>query len=509
MESTFETILQGISYFSEPRVVLLALIGVLLGLTMGVIPGLGGLATLALLLPFAYGMSPVEALALILGAYSALYFGGSITAILLNTPGTGEQVVTTFDGYPMTQQGKGARALGASASASALGGVIGVFVMLAAIPFVRWILYYIRPPEMFALALLGISTIGIVSSGSVTKGLLSGLLGLMLSFVGYDSITGTPRFTFGSLDLFDGLGITAMTLGLFAVAEMIHLFAGGRPIAAGARYTLSRQPGFNVWDGVRDTVRQFRTVVEGGLIGAGLGLIPGLGGTVAMFFSYARARQRSTQPHDFGRGCVTGVIAPEAANNAKEGGSLVPTIAFGIPGSSGMAIFIGIFLILGLEPGPSMIQNNLDLVYFMAFVIALTSVAASAIGLLLAPYVARASFVRPHVLVPVLIAVSFIGAFLDTRNLAAITVALLAGLLGFWFKILNYSSAALILGFLLGPLVERYLFLSLQVYGTEFFTRPICLLILLAGLLMVLRPYWKRWLSGRSPAGRKVEKGLK
>ena len=485
MEILLGNLAQALSYFWDLQVVLLILCGAVVGLVIGVIPGLGGLATLALLLPFAYGMEPVPALALILGAYSALYFGGSITAILLNTPGTGEQVVTTFDGYKMTQQGKGARALGASATASSLGGLIGVCVMIVAVPFVRWIMYFIRPPEMFALGLLGVAAIGILSAGSVTRGLLSGLLGLMISFIGYDPITGTPRFTGGLLQLYDGLGITAMTLGLFAVAEMLHLFAGGRAIADQGGYSLSHQPGSGVLDGVKDAFRHFRTVLEGGIIGAGSGLIPGLGGTVAMFFSYARAKQRSSRPEEFGRGAVAGVLAPEAANNAKEGGSLVPTIAFGIPGSSGMAIFIGIFLILGLEPGPRMISENLDIVFFMALSIAGASVIASLIGLSIAPYIALASYVRPQVLVPALVTISFMGGFLDSRTFTAVTITLLAGLLGFWLNLLKYSTAGLILGFLMGPLVERYLFLSLQAYGSDFFLRPLSLTILVGGLVMI------------------------
>ena len=497
MEAILTSIVQAVLYFLNLEVIMLVVAGVLLGLTIGVIPGLGGLATLALLLPFAYGMDPVPALALILGAYSALYFGGSITAILLNTPGTGEQVVTTFDGYKMTQQGKGARALGASATSSALGGLIGVFVMIAAIPFVRLFMIYIRPPEMFALGLLGVATIGVLSAGSVTKGLLSGLFGLMLSFVGYDPITGTPRFTFGNLDLFDGLGITSMTLGLFAIAEMFHLFAKGRSIVQKGDFSLSAQAGSSVWDGVKDAFRHFRTVVEGGVIGAGAGMIPGLGGTVAMFFSYARAKQRSPNPHEFGQGAVAGVIAPEAANNAKEGGSLVPTIAFGVPGSSGMAIFIGIFLILGFEPGPNLISEHLDIVLFMALTIAGSSLMASLIGLLIAPYIARASYVRPQVIVPTLITISFLGGFLDSRVFMAVTITLVAGLCGFWFNLLNYSNAGIILGFLMGPLVERYLFLSLQAYGGQFFLRPISLAILMAGLAVIFVPYFGRRAEGK------------
>lgn len=479
-----------LAHLADPNVLLMMAIGVLVGLVMGVVPGLGGLATLALLLPFAYGLDAFSALGLILGAYSALYFGGSITAILFNTPGTGEQVVTTFDGYPMTRRGEGARALGASATASALGGLIGALVLIAAIPVFKQIIVLIRPPEMFALSLLGVAAIGIVGAGSVTKGLLSGLLGLLLSFIGYDPISGVPRFTGGLLGLYDGLGITAMTLGLFAIGEMIYLFTRGQSIAERGGEAIGI--GRGVVAGIADALRNLRTVFEGGVIGATTGMLPGMGGTVAMVFSYARAKQRSATPDSFGRGNVVGVIAPEAANNAKEGGSFVPTVAFGIPGSSGMAIFIGIFLILGIQPGPRMLTAQLDVTYFVAVVIALTSVVGSIIGLCLATYIARAAYLRVEILAPALIAVSFVGSYLDTQLLTALAVAALAGIAGYWLRVMAYSCAGVILGFILGPLVERYLFLSLQAYGGAFVLRPIVLAIFAISLLMVLAPYLRR-----------------
>ncbi|MEQ8965613.1 MAG: tripartite tricarboxylate transporter permease [Azospirillaceae bacterium] len=481
-------------------VLVMMTVGVAAGLVIGVVPGLGGLATLALLLPFTYGLDTFPALGLVLGAYSALYFGGSITAILFNTPGTGEQVVTTFDGYPMTRRGEGARALGASATASALGGLVGAALLIVAAPVFKQIIVLVRPPEMFALALLGVAAIGVVSASSVTKGLISGLVGLVLSFVGYDPITGVPRFTGGALTLFDGLGITAMTLGLFAVAEMIFLYARGRSIAERGAEGAAAASGAGVFTGIRDALRNLRTVAEGGLIGAFTGMLPGMGGTVAMVFSYARARQRAPDPSRFGTGEVVGVIAPEAANNAKEGGSFVPTVAFGIPGSSGMAIFIGIFLILGIEPGPKMLTTQLDVTYFVALAIAATSVVASVVGLASATVIARAAYLPVAVLAPVLMAVAFLGAYLDTQTLTTLAVVAVAGVVGFWLRVTGYSCAGVILGFVMGPLVEKYLFLSLQAYGGGFVARPLVLAIAAVSLVIVLGPYIRRARRRRAAA---------
>jgi len=484
---------QALAGIADPYVILMMFVGIVIGLLIGVLPGLGGIATLALMLPFAYGMEPYPALGLIVGAYSALYFGGSVSAILLNLPGQGEQVVTAFDGYPLTQQGKGARALGASATSTALGGLLGAALMIVTIPFIRELIVFFRPPEMFVMSLFGVAAISVVSSHSYMKGIISGLLGLCLSFVGYDPLTGTPRYTFGQLSLYEGLGISAMTMGLFAIAEMFYLYTRGQTIVKAEHFNLSGAPGARVIDGVMDSFRHWKTVMEGGMIGAFCGILPGLGGTLAMLMSYARAKQTAEHPETFGKGNILGVIAPEASANAKEGGSFVPTIAFGIPGSSGMAIFIGIFLILGFEPGPKMLTEHLHVTYFIAIVIALTSVGASVFGMMVAKPMAYVAYLRPAILAPLLIAVSFIGSYLENYSFSAVVIAFFAGVAGYWLKINGYSRAGLILGFVMGPLIERYFFLSLQAYGSHFMMRPITLGTLAVGLLLVFgRPLRKK-----------------
>lgn len=498
---------EGLALLATPSTMLVLVLGIVVGLAIGILPGLGGLATMALLLPFAYALEPANALALILGAYSAVSMGGSIPAILLNTPGTGEQAVTALDGYPMTRQGKGARALGAAAAAGAMGTLVGVVALIVLIPVIRTILIAVGSAELFALSLLGVLAIGVLTTDSVTRGLLSGVIGLMLSFIGYDPITGTPRFTGGSLYLFDGLSITALTLGLFAIAEMIYLFSKGKAISssAGPAFKFSSEPGTRVWDGLRDCFRYRRTVVEGGLIGSIVGVVPGMGGTVAMFLSYAQSKQRSKDSADFGKGAVEGVIASEAANNSKEGGSLIPTLAFGIPGSSGMAIFIGVLLIVGLQPGPELMRENLPMVYYMAWSLAAAGVFGSILGVLIAPHVARAATLKPEVLAPLLIAFSVAGSVVDTRLVFGAMVAIAAGFLGYWLRILGYSPAGITLGFLLGPIVEKQMFISLSAYGFDFLTRPLTILIFVLMAYLIARPYLRRaWARRRHASKERV-----
>ena len=492
-----QAVLDGLLLVLQPESLLYLTIGMTIGLVIGFLPGLGGLATLALLTPLIIGMDPAPGLAFILGAYGAVSFGGSITAILFNVPGTGEQVVTTFDGYPMARKGQAGRALGVSAAASAFGGLFGVVVLILAIPIALQLMTYIRSPEVFVLGVLGIMVMGISDADTRLKGVISGALGLMLSFIGLDPITGITRMTFGQLELIDGLGVTAMTMGLFAVAEMFAIYTRGVAIAGDLPTSITREKGARVVDGLMDGVRNWKMVLQGGTIGAFAGVIPGVGGALGMFGAYAVAKKTSKDPGSFGKGNPVGVLAPEAANNAKEGGSFVPTLAFGIPGSSGMALVIVILLIMGFTPGPDMINNHLDIVFLIAWVMALSNILCSVMGIGLAPLLAKLAFLRPQLLAPALVAISLIGSFVDTRLAMSIVIALVFGLVGYVFKATGYSNAGLILGFILGPIVDQNLGLSLQVFGPGFLFRPIPVLLGVLVLLILVWPTVKRWLLRR------------
>lgn len=481
-------LLEGLVLLLEPAALVYLTLGMTIGLVIGFLPGLGGLATLALLTPFVIGMDANTGLAFILGAYGAVSFGGSITAILFNTPGTGEQVVTTFDGYPMTRSGQAGRALGISAAASAFGGVFGVVVLFLCIPIALQIITYLRPPEVFALGLLGIAVMGVSHARTVTKGVASGALGLMLSFIGLDPVTGISRLTFGQLSLEEGLGVGAVTMGLFALSEMFAVFTRGVPIAGTGMPAGMRSIFSGVLQGVGDVIRNWRMVLQCGTLGGAAGVVPGVGGTVGMFGAYAYAKGRSKDPESFGKGNPLGVLGPESANNAKEGGSFVPTLAFGIPGSSGMALVIGVLLLLGYNPGPSLVEDHLDIVFLIAWIVALSNILASVLGLALAPVLARLAFVRPQIIAPALIGVSLVGAFVDGRVMTGVLIAVVFGFVGYLFKALGYSSAGLILGFVLGPLIDQNFNIALQAYGASFVTRPITIVLLLLLVVTLVSP---------------------
>ena len=327
-------------------------LGVIIGLIFGITPGLGGVVALAVLLSLTYRMTEISAFAFLIGAASAAAFGGSISAILLNVPGTSQNVATCLDGYPMTRKGEGARALAISATASALGGFIGGIVLLFMIPVARKVVMAFAPPEYFMLCFLGLTAIASVSGKSLVRGLISGSIGVLLSFIGYDPVTGILRFTFGNLYLYDGISVVTILIGLFAIPEMLGLMVEGKTIAktSFSKISLSKQ----IWAGIRDVFKHFNLFLRSSISGVLIGMMPGVGGATSNVIAYSQAVQTSKHPEKFGTGIPEGVIASEAANNATFGGALIPTVAFGIPGSEMCVVLLGAFMLHGLVPGPQL-----------------------------------------------------------------------------------------------------------------------------------------------------------
>ena len=339
---------------------------------------------------------------------------GPLSAILLNTPGAAPNAATCFDGYPLARQGKAGMAIGAAAAASSLGGLLGVAAMLAVIPVAKAVVLLFGPPEFFMLAVLGLSAIAVSTGGKLLRGLISGGIGLMLAFVGFDDVGGGLRYTAGIEYLWDGVQLVPALIGLFAIAEMIQLSTVGGQVAAGnGPDALSR-----VFDGVKAVFANATTLLRGSAIGAFIGAVPGIGGTVASFLSYSVARQMSAEPETYGHGNIQGVIASEAANNAKDGGSLIPTLAFGIPGSAEMAVFLGVLVLHGLEPGPRLLLDNEHVIYGLIMALSLSCVLASAAGLVLARYLVLITRTDVRYLVPVVISVALIGAYALQSSLA-------------------------------------------------------------------------------------------
>jgi putative tricarboxylic transport membrane protein len=486
-EMVLEAFFLGFLNIFQLKVLTVMMISMLVGLFFGAVPGIGGNLTLALLIPFAFGMDKITGIAFLLGGHAVVATGSSITAVLINTPGAPMSAATCFDGFPMTQKGQGGRALGAALVSSAVGGVYGAFFLLLAIPVIRPLVMAFRPPELFMMSILGISFIAVLSSkGAQLKGLIAGGVGLLLSLIGFDPVSGVVRFSFGGSYLYEGFDVVPVVIGLFAVTEIVDLMIKGGSIA-GESYDVKD----SVWEGFRDTFRHWWLVLRCSVIGIIIGFIPGLGGDVANFLAYGHAVQTSKRPEEFGTGRVEGVLAPESANNSKEGGALVPTVAFGIPGSSGMAIMLGGFMVLGLTPGPEMLTKDLHVVFFMVWVLVIVNIVGALICMFISKPMCKIAMVQADILVPVIIPIAIWGAFSISSNVWDILTLILFGIGGHLMKRFNYSRAVLVLGFILGNLAEKNLWLALKLYGAGFLLRPVTLIELALIITILVTPIIK------------------
>jgi TctA family transporter len=442
------------------------------------VPGLGGKLGLVLLIPFVFGMDPMAGAVFLLAMHSVVHTGGSIPSILFGVPGTGPDAATVVDGFPMAQKGQAGRALGAMLAASGVGGVIGALFLALMLPVIEPVVLAFGPAEFFLLAIFGITFIAALSGKSLIKGLCVGLLGLMLAFVGLDPQTGTARFTFGQLFLWDGVDVITAVLAIFAIPEMIALAVKGGSISAVSREA-ARYSFRDVIEGMIDVVRHWGLTIRTSVIGAVIGLIPGLGGDAASWICYGHAVQSSRTPDRFGRGAVEGVIAPETANNSKEGGALLPTLFFGIPGSSGMAIMIGALIMLGIQPGPTMIVEHLDLVWMMVWTLVLANVICVFMLLACAPWFGLLAFMRGSLLVPFVFVLAMLGSYLSQGAWQNLVVLVALGSLGYLLKRCKWPRPPFVIGLVLGPIAEDSLNKSLALWGPSFLLRPLSLVLLL------------------------------
>lgn len=439
--------------------------GVLIGLVLGVIPGLGGLVGLSLLLPFTFNMDPYTALAFMMGLQAVVVTSDTIPAVLFGVPGTVGSAATILDGYPMARKGEAGRAFGAAFSASVIGGLFGAFLLAISVPILRPVVLAIGSPELLAICVFGLSLVAVLSGGSPLKGLAGACIGLMVATAGDDPQTGTLRWTFDSLYLWDGLPVVPLALGLFAVPELADMAITKQSIAIDGKTQNAR---FGQIGGIRDTLRNWFLVLRCSSIGSSLGAVPGIGASVIDWIAYGHAaRSEKGASENFGKGDVRGVIASESSNNAKEGGALVPTIAFGVPGSASMALILGAFLIHGLVPGPDMLTKNLDVTYTLVWSVAIANVIGAGICFAFANELAKVALVRIGILAPVVLAITYVGAFQGSRQWGDIYALLIFGLLGWVMKRLRWPRPPLILGFVLGGLVERYMFISIERYGAD------------------------------------------
>ncbi|MHA7874319.1 tripartite tricarboxylate transporter permease [Roseivivax sp.] len=488
-----EAALDALLIITDPSRLVFVALGTVLGLMIGVIPGIGGLVGLALLLPFTFSMDPYTALAFLVGVQSVTTTSDTIPAVLFGVPGTTGSAATVLDGHPMAKKGQAGRAYGAAFTASVCGGLFGAVVLAISIPILRPFIMAIGTPELLVICLLGLTLVVSLSHGALFKGLVATAIGLLLATIGDEPQTGELRWTFGSFYLWDGLSLVPVALGLFAVPEMIDLGASKRTIARNG----DKMSAWDQLEGARDAFRNWWLVLRCSSIGTFLGSIPGLGSNVIDWISYGyAARSLPDARETFGKGDVRGVIAAESANNAKEGGALVPTLAFGVPGSASMAILLGAFLIHGIAPGPNMLGAQLDVTFTLIWTVALANILGAGICFGLAGQFAKVAMVRAGLLVPLVFGIMVIGAYQGAKDYADLIVLLSFGLLGWVMKRLSWPRPPLILAFVLGGLVENYLFISQLRYGFGWMIQPLPAVVLLMIAFLLLRPLVVRFLPG-------------
>lgn len=471
--------------FSWPTIGWMVL-GLLAGILIGAIPGLGPNLGMAVVLPLTVPLDGADAIILLISIYSGTMYGGSIAAILINTPGTAAAAATTLDGYPMTRQGRAMDALSISATASAIGGSFAMVTILLLTPFLTIIVLLFTSPEYFLIALFGIALITVVARGSMVKGITAGAFGLLLSTIGFPVAAGAPRYTFDLLILTDGLSFVAVLIGIFAVGEMIKL-AGEEGSIADEEVTLEG----SVFEGARDVLRSPVTTIKSGYIGMLIGAIPGSGASISNFISYAEAVRSKSGDVEFGSGNYLGVIASEASNNGTVGGSLIPTFSFGIPGSGATAILLGGLLMHGLRPGPSMFTENLDVTYSVFVALLVGNLIIITVGLLIITRAMYITMINSDYLIPVVIALATLGSFGVRGSWLDVYTVLIFGVLGFFMMKYNYSIIAFVLGIVLGPIAEENLIRSLQLSDGSlliFVNEPLPLLLTLMTLAVVASP---------------------
>jgi putative tricarboxylic transport membrane protein len=443
--------------------VLIALVsGVLIGLMVGILPGLGGTAGLALLLPFVFGMDPTSALVMMIGMAAVTTTSDTFPAVLMGIPGTSGSQATVLDGFPMAKAGQGTRALSAAFISSLFGGLFGAIVLSFAVIAARPIILSIGFGEQLMLVVLALSMVGILTGLNIWKGLASCALGLSLGALGAAPMSGVERASFGTDYLISPLPLTIVGLAMFATPEIVDLLRRSERISE----TKKLGPGW--LQGARDWLDNWWLSARCAVIGCIVGALPGLGGSVVDWIAYGHAIQTTKNRENYGKGDVRGVIAPESANNAKEGGALIPTLLLGIPGSGTMAILLGGLLIIGIDPGVRMVSNNLDQVYLIIWALALANVVGTLICFGLSPQIARLTTIRYVLLAPFMLGIISFAAFQATRNWGDLIALFVLSVLGVYMKRFGWSRPALLIGFVLSVRVETSVYQTIALYGVSF-----------------------------------------
>jgi putative tricarboxylic transport membrane protein len=475
----------GFSIALTPQNLAFAFAGAFVGTIIGILPGIGPAAGIALLLPITFGLPPVSSLIMLAGIYYGAMYGGTLTSVLINTPGESASVVTTLDGYQMALQGRAGAALAIAAIGSFIAGTIGVVALMLAAPPLADLAVQFGPPEYFALAALGLLTIAGLTGTSAAKALLAAVAGLALATVGSDPFTGQQRFTLGVIELSDGVEFLPVAVGLFGISEVLANVADPVRLAPIKASISGLIPTWQDWRASR------WPIARGGIIGFIVGVLPGAGATIASFIAYGVERRISKHPERFGKGAIEGVAAPESANNSATAGAMVPLLALGIPGSATTAVLLGAFILFGLRPGPLLLTDHPDVFWGLIASMYVGNVMLLFLNLPGAPLFASMLRLPYPVIATAIIGISIAGAYSLQNSLFDVWVALSFGVLGYLMKRFDYPAAPLVLALVLGPLLEMSLRQSLTIsHGSLaiFFTRPASAVLLAIGILGLAAP---------------------
>ncbi|UAL29430.1 tripartite tricarboxylate transporter permease [Nocardioides rotundus] len=480
---------------ADPSLLVMLGIGVIAGLVIGLIPGLGGTGAVAILLPITFGMEPAQALAMLIGALAVVHTSDTVAAVLLGAPGSASASVTMLDGYAMARAGQAKRALSLAFLSSMAGGLIGAVGLTIAVPLARPMVLSFGSPELFMLTILGVSLAAVLSRKNVVKGLTAGFLGLLLGLVGMSPTTAETRFTFGSLFLVDGLSLVAVALGVFGLAEIASRVGQRRvdeePVELRGGWL----------SGIREWLTHWAQVIRGALIGIWAGVLPGVGATAGTWLAYGQAVATSKDKRKFGKGDPRGIVGPESANNSVEAGDLIPTLLFGIPGGVPSAMLLGMLLTYGIQPGPTIVTEHLDLMYVIIWSFAIASVLGALLCFIASPGLAKLTRVPFALLGPGLLVVMLLGAYQEGGKLGDLWVMILLGVAGYLLKGTGYPRAPFLIGFVLAIPMERYYYLTTSLYGgTEWMLRPG---VLIFAAILVVPALWAivKGLRARRAAG--------
>ena len=487
-----DAFINGFISLGDPQLLLVLLVSTLGGVVIGALPGLNATNGAALVLPFTLSMEAIPAIASLVAIYCSATFAGAITAILINTPGTPASATTCLDGYPLAQRGEAGRALGLAVVSSTIGGVLSVICLMIAAPLLARMAYQFTPPEYFALTLFGMSMLASIGEGSPLKNLISGTFGVFLALVGVDMLTSVERFTFGSHDLYDGIGFVPVMIGIFGISELIVQASSLDKRKERVSMKAVQLP-------TRDDYRQvWKTILRSSGIGVFIGILPAEGATVASMIGYNEAKRWSKTPEQFGKGAIEGIAGSEAANNAATGGAMVPTLALGIPGSATAAVILAGLMVHGIRPGPSMFTEQANFAYTIFWSMMLVNLLFLVVGLTGAKIFARITLIPTQVLWPCVFMVSIVGAYALDQSMFDVWIVLISGIIGFFMRRYGFSVVPLAIGLILGEMLEQRLGQSMVMLDEKWwlmFTRPLALLFFCLTIAALFGPVlWTKYL---------------